>query len=152
MFKCFQTKKSKRGPIAEIECFKVDCRQIAIELKCDDIVDLIDASHGHVWPEADGGPLYEERKRVGLDDKLRAHGLYFESDDEQFMEEPEPPPSTEPEEEDEKKKKSRQSVSHLDETRPKDTPASECSNMTIDHLCQCRHNQQLNCFIVLLSN
>lgn len=113
-----QTKK-RRGPIAEIECFKVDCRQMAIELKCDEIVDLIDASRGHVWEEADEVPVYEERKRVSVEDKLRAHGLYFESDDEQFMEEPEPPPSAEPEEEEEKKKKSRQSVSQPDETRAK---------------------------------
>ena len=90
---------------------------MAIELKCDEIVDLIDASHGHVWEEAKEGVVYEERKRVSLDDKLRAHDLFFESDDEQFMEEP-PEPTPEPEVEDDKKKKSRQSVvSHPDETR-----------------------------------
>ena len=90
---------------------------MAIELKCDEIVDLIDASHGHVWEEAKEGVVYEERKRVSLDEKLRAHNLFFESDDEQFMEEP-PEPTPEPEVEDDKKKKSRQSVvSHPDETR-----------------------------------
>ena len=89
-----------------MECFMVDCRDMALELANHDVVHLIDAVNGHLW-SFETPREREKRLRKPLVDKLRGEKLYFESDDEQFMQEPEKPVITVEDDDDDEDRRTR---------------------------------------------
>ena len=94
---CCHLQARANDTLTELECFMVDCREMALELANYDIVELIDAANGQLW-HFETAAQRDTRMRTSLVDKLRREKLYFESDDEQFMEEPERAPTQEEEE------------------------------------------------------
>ena len=101
---CVHPQARANDTLTELECFMVDCREMALELANYDIVELIDAANGQLW-QFETAAQRDTRMRTSLVDKLRREKLYFESDDEQFMEEPERIPTQEEEEQQEEEER-----------------------------------------------